>query len=161
MLYTQYECACGVFMDFVVVLKFAISVAITVNISQAVYGVDEGSGAAQVLLMLSNPAVFEIIVYVMTNDITASGVNNSGCTEFDSESDFLNGVYNGTFSAGLTVTSVDIPLCNDIILEEAETFNISLTSNSHPDDVKNGSPNHVIITIVDNDGKCVGLMQIT
>ena len=127
------------------------------NFSQAAYSfdedVDEGSGAAQVLLMLSNPSAIEIIVYVMTNNITATGVNNSECTEADSENDYQHGIYTGQFPAGLTVTFVDIPICNDIVLEEDETFNISLVSISHPDDVKIGSPDHVTVTIVDNDGK--------
>ena len=131
---------------------------LTVNFSQVGYSfdedVDEGSGAAQVQLMLSDPSSFEIVVYVMTDNITATGVNNSECTAFDSENDYLYGVHTGTFTSGVTLTFVDVPICNDNVLEGDETFSISIVSNSHPDVVTNGSPDHVNITIVDNDGKC-------
>ena len=129
------------------------------NFSQVEYsfdeGVDEGSGVAQVELMLSNPSAFDITVYVMTNNITATGVNNTQCSEVDSETDYLDGVYTSTFPARVTVIFVDIPICNDIVLEEDETFSISIVSNSHLDNVTNGSPDHVNVTIVDNDGKCL------
>ena len=130
----------------------------TVNFSQVGYNfdedVDEGSGAAQVQLMLSNPSSFETIVHVMTNNYTATGVNNSDCMAGDSENDYLYGLYIVAFPASITMTFVDIPICNDIFLEGDETFSLTIISNSHPDVVKNGSPDHVNITIVDNDGKC-------
>ena len=105
-------------------------------------------------LILSSPSAFDITVYVMTNNITATGVNNSQCSEIDSENDYLHGVYTSTFQARVTVTFVEIPICNDIVLEEDETFSISIVSNSHLDNVTNGSPDNVTIIIVDNDSKC-------
>lgn len=104
--------------------------------------------------MLSNRSSFEIIVYLMTNDDTATSVNNSECTATDSDNDYLYGVYIGAFPAGVTLAFVDIPICNDVFLEGDETFSLSIVSNSHPDVVKNGSPDHVNITILDNDGEC-------
>ena len=132
---------------------------ITVNFTQVGYNFDEdqGTGTAQVELMLSNPSSFEIIVHLMTNDGTATGVNNSECMTVDSDNDYLYGLNTGAFPAGLTSTYVDISICNDIVLEGDETFSISIVSSSHPNVVKNGSPDHVNITIIDNDGKCVNL----
>lgn len=135
---------------------FAVLV-LSVNFSQVGYsfdeGVDDGSGAAQVQLVLSNPSSFDILVYVITNNITAIGANNSQCSELDSENDYLPGVYTATFPAGATLTFLDIPICNDIVLEVDETFSISIVSNSDPDHVMTGTPDHVTVTIVDNDGK--------
>ena len=133
---------------------------ITVNFTQVGYNFDEdqGTGTAQVELMLSNPSSFEIIVRLMTNDGTATSVNNSECVMADSDNDYLYGLYIGTFPADETSTYVDIPICNDIVLEGDETFSISIVSSSHPNVVKNGSPDHVNITIIDNDGKgCINL----
>ena len=130
---------------------------LSVNFSQVQYsfneGLDDGSGAAQVQLMLSNLSSFNILVYVMTNNITAIGVNNGQCMELNSENDYLHGVYTATFLASTTLTFVDIPICNDIVLEVDEMFNISIVSNSDPDHVQSGTPDHVTVTIVDNDGK--------
>ena len=129
------------------------------NFSQVEYSfdesVDDGNGTAQVQLMFSNPSTFDITVFVMTNNITATSVNNSECLEADSENDYLHGVYNGTFPSMVTFIFVNIPICNDIVLEEDETFSINIVSNSHLDNVTNGSPDHVTITIIDNDGKCL------
>ena len=134
------------------------------NFSQVEYSfdeeVDEGSGAAQVELTLSNPSAFDITVYVMTNNITATGVNNSQCSEVDSENDYLHGLYTGTFPAMVTVIFVDIPICNDTVLEEDEKFSISIVSNSHLDNVTNGSPDSATVTIVDNDGKCLSSVNL-
>ena len=127
---------------------------ITVNFTQVGYSFDEGNGTAQVELMLSNPSSFEIIVHIMTDDDTATSVNNSECMAADSDNDYLYRLSIGTFPAGITSTYVNISMCDDIVLEGDETYSVSIVSSSHPDDVKNGSPDHVNITIVDNDGKC-------
>ena len=116
---------------------------------------DEGSGYAQVELTFSNPSSFDVIVFVMTDDITATGVNSSECLEAGGASDYLYGVYAVTFSANVTVRIVDIPICDDSVLEEDETFSLTIVSNSHPDNVTNGSPDSVTVAIVDNDGKCL------
>jgi len=135
------------------------TVAISVSFSQVQYslgeGMDnEGSGNVQVELVFSNPSSFEIMVFVMPNDVTATGLNSSECLVAGGVSDYLNGVYTVTFPATVTLRTVDIPICDDSVLEEDETFSLTIVSNSHPDNVTNGSPDHVNVTIVDNDGKC-------
>jgi len=134
------------------------SVAITVNFSRAQYSFDEGSGNVQIELMFSNPSTFDIVVHVMWNDITATGLNNSGCVESDGTGDYLNGVYSVTFPANMIMQYVDITICDDDVLEVDETFSLIIVSNSHPDNVTNGSPHSVTVTIVDNDCKCLLLL---
>jgi len=135
------------------------TVAITVRFSQVQYNLVEGmdndrSEDSQVELWLSNPSSFEIMVFVMPDDITATGLNNSECLLASCESDYLYEVYTVTFPASVTLQTVDIPICDDTVLEQDEMFSLFIDSNSHPDNVINSSPDHVNITIVDNDGKC-------
>ena len=136
------------------------TVAITVNFSQVQYYLVEGMDNnrsrdySQVELMFSNPSSFEIVVFVMPDDITAIGLNSSECLVGSGESDYLYEVYTVTFPASVTSQTVDIPICDDSILEQDEMFSLSIDSNSHPDNVTNGNPDHVNITIIDNDGKC-------
>jgi len=135
------------------------AVAITVRFSQVQYNLGEGmdndgSGDAQVELIFSNPSSFEIMVFVMPGDLTAKGLNSSECLVASGESDYLFGVYTVTFPVNVTLQTVDITICDDSVLEQDEMLSLSIVSNSHSDNVTNGSPDHVNVTIVDNDGKC-------
>ena len=131
------------------------------NVSQARYSFDESSGNVQIQLMFSNPSSFNIVVHVMWNNITATGLNNSGCVESDGTGDYLNGMYSVTFPANMILQYVDITICDDNVLEVDEMFSLTIVSNSHPDNVTNGSPPNVTITIVDNDCKfCYSLYPV-
>ena len=129
-----------------------VSVAITVRFSEENLQFNENV-RAQPILALSSPSSFDIIINVITNDITATGVNSSKCLEAGGASDYLYGVYAVTFPANVTVRIVDIPICDDSVLEEDETFSLTIVSNSHPNNVTNGSPDHITVAIVDNDRK--------
>ena len=140
------------------IIIFSSNVAITVSFGQAQYSLGEGmddvgSGNALVQLMFSNPSSFDIIIFVISNDITATGVNGSQCLETGGTSDYQSGIYTVMFPANATLQVVDIPICDDSVLEENETFGLTIFSNSHPDNVTNGSPDHVSVTIIDNDGE--------
>ena len=89
----------------------------------------------------------------MPNDVTATGLNSSECLVAGGDSDYLNGVYTVTFPATVTLRTVDIPICDDKVLEEEEMFILFIVLNSHPENVTNSSPDHVNVTIVDNDRK--------
>ena len=135
------------------------TVDITVKFSQVQYKFFEGMdnnriGDSKVELMFSNPSSFEIVVFVMPDDITTIGLNSSECLVGSGESDYLYEVCTVTFPASVTSQTVDIPICDDSILEQDEMFSLSIDSNSHPNNVTNGNPDHVNITIIDNDGKC-------
>lgn len=130
--------------------------AITVRFSAASYNFNEGTQMAQPVITFSNPSSFDIIVTVVTDDITANGVNTSNCSDIDSEKDYMSGVYNYNIRASEIRQVVDIPICDDIVLERDELFSLAIISNSHPDNVTNGSPDNVMITIVDNDRKLFG-----
>ena len=132
------------------------TVVITVRFSQVQYNLAEGmdNDRSGVELWLSNPSSFEIMVFVMPDDITATGLNSSECLLASGESDYLYEVYTVTFPVSVTLQTVDVPICDDQVLEQDEMFSLFIDSNSHPNNVINRSPDHVNITIVDNDGKC-------
>ena len=130
------------------------------NFSQARYTFGESSGNTQFEVMLSNPSSFNIVVNVMSNNITATGLNSSKCLESNSIDDYQYVVYSVTFPASVTLQFVDIMICDDNVLEEDETFSLTIVSNSIPDNVTNGSPDNVTVTIVDNDRKCLLLLLL-
>jgi len=142
-----------------------IATTTAVKFSQTQYsfkegsGVEGGGGTLNVELTLSNPLPFEIIVYLLTDDITATGHNNNTCLPDSTRSDYLHGQYNVTFPANQVIEFVNIPICDDRVLEENETFSLTIVSNSNPNDVTNGSPDHAIITIIDDDDDCKFLLK--
>ena len=142
-------------MNINLVCSIFFTVAITVNFSQARYSFVEGSGNVLIELMFSNPSSFDIIVHVMWDDITATGLNNSACLESDDTEDYLHGVYSVMFSVNMTMQLLNFTICDDDVLEEEETFSLTIVSNSNPDNVTNGSPDSVTVIIMDNDRKCL------
>ena len=52
---------------------FILYVAATVNFTQSVYNVNEGSGVVQVTLVLSNPSSVDITVEALNTDESATG----------------------------------------------------------------------------------------
>jgi len=115
---------------------------------------NDSRGDSQVELLFSNPSSFEIMMFVIPDDITATGLSSSECLVASGESDYLYEVYTVTFPANVTIQTVDILICDDSVLEQDEMFSLFIDSTSYPFSMITGSPDHVNITIVDNDGKC-------
>jgi len=132
---------------------------IVVNFNQEMYVVDEDNGLAQLELIFTNPSSFDITIQVMATDVTAVGVNNTDCVIISSENDYTIGLYNVTFPANVTSRIIDIPICDDIVLEEDEEFDVSIISNSLPDNIINGNVDQSTVIIVDNDGEYYGSEQ--
>ena len=126
---------------------------IVVNFSQAIYVVVENNGSVQAKLVFSNPASFDITVQVIVSDVSAVGVNNTKCTIVNSENDYTMGLYNVTLPANVAVSVIDIPICDDVVLEEDESFNISIVSQSLVDNVTIGTVDEATVIIVDDDRK--------
>lgn len=124
---------------------------IVVNFSQTVYTYVEDNVLAQPELVFSNPSSFDIAVQVIIADITAVGVNNTECAIFNSENDYMMGLYNVIVPANVTVRVIDIPICDDRVLEEEESFNVSIFSNSFPDRVRSGVVDQATVIIEDDD----------
>ena len=113
----------------------------------------EESEQARPNLIFSNPSSFDITVQVMITDNTATGVNNTDCTANSPDNDYTMGLYNVTFNTMMTESFINISVCNDIVLEEDETFRLMIVSNSLHPNVTSDNPSQVEVTIIDNDRK--------
>ena len=62
------------------------------------------------------------------------------------------GQYNVTILAGDTVGLLDIAIINDNIVEETESFNLTINVTTLPEGIFTGDPNTTIVNILDSDG---------
>ena len=63
-------------------------------------------------------------------------------------------MYTVTFPAGVNSSQLNTLITDDNILEDDETFNLTINQSSLPDGVVVGDPSQVTVTIVDDDGEC-------
>ena len=63
-------------------------------------------------------------------------------------------MYTVIFSAGVNLSQLNILITDDNILEDDETFNLTINQSSLPDGVVVVDPSQVTVTIMDNDGEC-------
>ena len=69
------------------------------------------------------------------------------------DEDYTSGPYNVTFTAGMTTALLSVPINDDDIFEDSETFRLRIDSTSLPNDVTLGNIRAVVMTILDDDGK--------
>ncbi|XP_065912235.1 neural cell adhesion molecule 1-like [Dysidea avara] len=119
-----------------------------VSFSQSKYSVVEDDRQVRPVLVLSNSSSTNITVQVRSNDITATG-----------GVDYDSGPYTVTFPAGVTSVACDIPIRDDNIMEDDETFTLTIMDGSLPDDVARGTYGQARITIVDDDKTTVSFSQ--
>jgi len=67
--------------------------------------------------------------------------------------DYLSGPYFILVPAGMTEAVFNIPLNDNRILEETETFSVVINSSSLPNNVTIGELGEAVVTILDNDGE--------
>ena len=67
--------------------------------------------------------------------------------------DYEYGPYNFTITAGTTTTAINISITDDNILENNETFHLTIDPSSLPKNVFVNNPFQVEVTIVDFDCK--------
>jgi len=63
--------------------------------------------------------------------------------------DYGSGPYQVTFTAGETISSFDVPITGDNIVEDDETIDLSIQSISLPSRVSVTNPSQATITIMD------------
>ena len=134
----------------------------TVEFSNSTYNVDEDSGFAQILLLLSNPPSINITIEVFNTNITALGKLSNiiyavilFCDMAGGGVDYDSGPYNVTIPAKERGVFFSVFINDDKILEDNETFNLTINSSSLPDRVIVTNLNKATVIIEDNDGKCV------
>ena len=75
--------------------------------------------------------------------------------------DYISRPYHITFSAGIIQESFSISIIDDNILEETETFQLSINASALPINVTSGSTDQAVVTILDNDSELyVGTITI-
>ncbi|XP_065884189.1 uncharacterized protein [Dysidea avara] len=105
--------------------------------------VSEDVGNAVVQLVRIGPIVDSVSVNVTTVEGTATAVD-----------DYTTVLRTATFAAGQATTNISIPIRDDIMIEETETFIASLIPNPNVIILRNGS-----VTIEDDDGPVVEFSQ--
>ena len=117
------------------------------------YTTGEESEQGRSNLIFSNPSSFDISIQVMISDDTAVGVNNTECDTHSHSNDYTMGLYNVTITAMETESFINIPVCNDIVLEYNETFHLTIVSETLHVNVTSGNLDQASVTIIDNDRK--------
>ena len=84
---------------------------------------------------------------VSTYILNGSNFNNAYLAN-----DYTFGQYNVTILAGDTVGLLDITIINDNVVEETESFNLTINAISLPEGIYTGDPNTTIINIINSDG---------
>ena len=67
--------------------------------------------------------------------------------------DYDSGPYNILFSAGQTSVKFNVSIIDNDLLEDNETFNLTIIPSSLPSKVNTSNPAQVTVTIVDDEGK--------
>ena len=66
--------------------------------------------------------------------------------------DYTFGQHNVTILAGDTVGLLDIIIINDNIVEETESFSLTINATSLPEGILTGEPSRTTVNILDSDG---------
>ena len=124
------------------------------------YTAREESKQGRSNLIFSNPSSFDISIQVMITDDTAVGVNNTDCDILGHSNDYTMGLYNVTFTAMQTESFINIPVCNDIVLEHDEAFHLAIVSETLHVNVTSGNLDQASLSIIDNDRKFKQFLHI-
>jgi len=115
----------------------------SVQLSAANYSVAEGAGSATITATLNATSTAEVTVTYATSSGTATALN-----------DYLTTTGTLTFTPGMTQTAFNVTIINDALIENAETFSVTL---SNPVSATLGTPAAATVTINDNDQAAVAL----
>ena len=115
----------------------------SVQLSAANYSVAEGAGSATITATLNATSTAEVTVTYATSSGTATALN-----------DYLTTTGTLTFTPGMTQTAFNVTIINDALIENAETFSVTL---SNPVSATLGAPAAATVTINDNDQATVTL----
>ena len=91
--------------------------------------------------------ILQLLVSILSVSCNCHNVLTGGGVDYDS------GPYTVTFIAGQTSASFNVPINNDNILENAETFNVTIIQTSLPDRVSGVDPIEAAVVIANDDGK--------
>ncbi len=110
---------------------------LTIQLGAGAYGVSEIAGAAAITATLDRAAPFTATVQYTTSNVTALA-----------GSDYLATTGTLTFTPGVTVLTITVPILNDALDEFDETLRISLFGSTN---AVLGTPSQAPLTIADDD----------
>ncbi|HZY42098.1 MAG TPA: Calx-beta domain-containing protein, partial [Anaerolineae bacterium] len=108
-----------------------------VQFSSAAYAVAENSGSQPITVTLEQAAPFTVTVVYATSNGTATAPG-----------DYVAATDTLTFTPGVTQLAFSVSIVNDALIENNETFSVTL---SNPGSATLGSPASALVTIVDDD----------
>lgn len=112
---------------------------VAVSFNQRIYTVNEADRLLEVLLVLSNPALFDVTVTVFNTDGSAIGGN-----------DYTPGPYTVTFPIGSTNASFVVSISDDTF-EDNENFNVTIDRFVLSNGVVIGNYGQATVMIIDDD----------
>ena len=132
---------------------------ITITFNQSTYRVNEDDGPAQPVLVLSNPSSTDITVQVNDTNGPAAGkwsnIIKKWCS-YDNiaggGADYVSGPYTVIFPVGVISVSFNASINDDNVLEDNESFTLTIIESSLPDGVTIGGTAQATVTILDTDG---------
>ena len=140
-----------------VAVSYPYTVAI-VSFEQSVYVVDENNESVVVSLVLQSDHLRgrSITVDVFTTDGSATGncdvrilqlydYHITGNVDYEFQPIAL------TFTSGVVVIPLEVPIFDDDIFEGNETFSLTIDSSTLPNNVITGDVNEVVVVISDDD----------
>ena len=74
--------------------------------------------------------------------------------------DYDSGPYTVMFPAGVTSVPFDVPIIDDIILEQNEQFGLTIVSSSLPNRFTADNFSEVTVTIIDNDSEWHSILHV-
>ena len=124
-------------------MLIVLSAAVTLEVAESEVLVNEGDAVARVCARMIGSADFAIRAIFTTTDDTAESPNDYNPSplqiEFPAHSSSLQ--------------CADFPLVDDNVVEDMETFNVTLSIGTRHSRVRIGENNTVVVTIEDNDCK--------
>ena len=141
-------------------ISIDLSTSLKVSFHQSSYSVNEGDQLLQPQLILNELSSTNITVLIRSIDITATCeyiIINTIFTCYlitGGGADYNSVLYNATFPAGATDVSFDVTIINDTVLENNETFSLTIIGDSLPENVTLGKITQATVTIVNDGGSC-------
>jgi len=87
----------------------------------------------------------------LVSEVTSSQNVNSSNNVTGRGVDYNSGPYTVTFTAGQTSTTINVPINDDNILENTESFTVTIMRGPLPTGVTRGDPGSATVIIMDND----------
>ena len=126
------------------------SLVVSVRFDESTYKVSETDGIVQPVLVLNSSTAIKFTVHVNIADISATVCSDNKTGDYKPETMVVS------FKEGTNSASLNISILDDNLLEDDETFILTIDSSSVsslPSNVIVDDPRTATVTILNDDGK--------